>query len=107
MNYEDLKNILRDLKKMFRCTKCHRRFMDRNISVLATIPTDGIFQLDCESCSHSMLVNISLRSESTIQETTIRENNPIRTSRIITTNDFLDMHIFLDSFNGDFKKLFK
>lgn len=98
MNYEDLKAILRHLKDMMKCTKCDTRFRDKNITILATIPAEGLFQLYCQKCNHSMLVNIAIPAEG--------EGHTI-SKESITANEILDMRNFLKNFNGDFKKLFK
>lgn len=94
MNYEDLKELVRYLKRLVKCSGCKKNFIDKDISVLATISHEGIFQLECSKCENIMLVNIGLKSG--------RQHRSL-----ITKNDILDMHNFLEEFNGNFKELFK
>lgn len=94
MNYEELKFVIRYIKRLVSCSKCNKKFLDRNISVLATFPTEGVFQLDCRHCDHTMIVNIGIQQEAD-------------SGRKITETDVHDMHHFLQKFNGDFKSLFK
>ena len=93
MNYEDLKELIRYLKKVTKCPECNGRFLDKDVSVLATLPMEAIFQLSCSKCKNTMLVNIGIKYE--------RDHRSI-----VTEKDVEDMHKFLGNFNGDFKKLF-
>jgi len=93
MNYEDLKEVTRYLKKATKCSECNKRFLDKDISVLATIPFEAIFQLNCKKCGNVMLVNIGIKPE--------RKHRSI-----VTEDDVENIRDFLGSFNGDFKKLF-
>jgi hypothetical protein len=94
MNYKDLKHLVQYLKEMVKCAECKKRFTDNEISILATLPIEGVFQLDCNKCGHSMLVNVGMKG--------FDENK-----KAISKDDILDMHSFLNKFNGDFKSLFK
>lgn len=93
MNYEDLKELIRHLKKITKCSDCNGQFLDRDVAILATLPLEAIFQLNCKKCGNTMLVNIGIRHE--------REHRSI-----ITQEDIKEMHAFLNNFNGDFKTLF-
>jgi len=95
MNYEDLKELVRYLKKVTKCSECGSHFLNGDVSVLATIPLEAIFQLNCKKCSNTMLVNIGIKHENE------REHRAI-----VTEKDVKEMHSFLDNFNGDFKSLF-
>jgi len=94
MNYENLKILIKYLKDMIECQGCHKAFKENEILLLATLPTDAVFELVCSECKTTVLVNLSMQPVDNM-------------SPIITKNDILDMHNFLEQFNGDFKKLFK
>ena len=93
MSYEDLKEVIRYLKRVTKCSECNGRFLDKDVSVLATLPFEAIFQLNCKKCGNTMLVNIGLKPE--------REHRSI-----VTEDDVENIHNFLHTFNGDFKNLF-
>lgn len=93
MNYEDLKELIRYLKKVTKCSECNGRFIDNDVFILATLPLEAIFQLNCRSCENTMLVNIGIKYE--------RDHRSL-----ITKEDVEKMHNFLGNFNGDFKNLF-
>lgn len=93
MNYEDLKELIRYLKKVTKCSDCNGHFLDKDVSILATLPMEAIFQLNCRKCDNAMLVNIGITHE--------------RNHRaIVTEEDVKEMRHFLGNFNGDFKNLF-
>jgi hypothetical protein len=94
MNYEELKQLINYLKDMVACQKCNKRFTESEVYILATLPTEAIFELKCKKCKTATLVNLSM--------TPVDKNAPI-----ITKNDIIDMHNFLEQFNGDFKQIFK
>lgn len=93
MDYEDLKELIRYLKKVTKCSECNGHFLDRDVSVLATLPLEAIFQLNCRKCDNTMLVNIGIKYE--------RDHRSI-----VTKEDIRSMRSFLGNFNGDFKNLF-
>lgn len=94
MNYEELKFVIRYIKKFVTCSKCESKFTDQNINILATLPVEAVFQINCAHCKHMMFVNIGIQ----------HENNE---NKVISKRDIETMHKFLEKFNGDFKSLFK
>ncbi len=94
MNYKDLKELVRYLKEVTKCPHCKKRFIERDISILATLPAEAVFQLDCHNCHNTILVNIGM-------------NNQEEISPGINKDDINSMRSFLSEFNGDFKQLFK
>lgn len=94
MNFDDLKQVIKHLKNSVSCTNCSKKFLYKNISVLLTMLTEGLFSMKCGKCGYMTIVEVGL--------------TPHRSHRTIVTNkDVNEMHEFLDNFNGDFKQLFK
>lgn len=94
MNYKDLKELIKYLRDVTKCPHCKKVFLESDVSILATLPTEAVFQLDCHNCHNTLLVNIGL-------------NNHNQTNSVISSDDISNMHEFLTEFNGDFKQLFK
>jgi len=94
MHYENLKQMVGYLRDMVKCTKCHNAFEEKDILILATLPTEVIFECVCNKCKNTTLANLVMQP--------LGKNEPI-----IGKKDVTDMHDFLEAFNGDFKKLFK
>ncbi|MFC1655677.1 hypothetical protein ACFL3C_02300 [Patescibacteria group bacterium] len=94
MNYKDLKELVKYLKEVTKCPHCKKRFVERDVSILATLPAEAVFQLDCHSCHNTILVNIGMDNQDKIGSS-------------ISDEDINSMRDFLSEFNGDFKQLFK
>ena len=93
MQYNDLKDLVQYLKETTKCPSCRRNYLNKNINVLAILPSEVIIQLECHKCHSSTLVTAG--------------KNLDTPATVINKNDIIDMHNFLTGFNGDFKTLFK
>jgi len=94
MNFDNLKEVVRHLKKTLPCKNCNKTYLYKNISVIVATPNEGIFALKCQKCGVVTMAEVGINQE--------REHRAI-----VTKNDVNEMHEFLESFNGDFKSLFK
>ena len=103
MNYTDLQEIIKHLKRVVPCNRCKKRFSSEELQVISTYNNEGLFHLKCTGCSNQLIVHAAIVNKNE------PENMPVQTHQIehhINTNEVLDMHNFLNQFNGDFKELF-
>jgi hypothetical protein len=103
MNFAELKEIIKYLKKTVTCTTCNKKFINEDIRVLSTIGTEGLFHIHCHHCHNEVIVHITI-----FEQTSEKSSISIETRKAgnISENDILDIHNFLKQFNGDFKQLF-
>ncbi len=101
MDYNELKEITKHLKKTVQCNVCNAKFTDKNIKLLSVMNDEGIFQLTCNHCKNEIVVHVTINGGEQ-SEINIKQNNTA-----ISHNDVLDIHNFLQKFTGDFNKLFK
>ena len=121
MNFSELQQIIKYLKKTLPCAECQHVYDNEGIEVLSTFDDQGLFNLNCHQCNNQILVHITISDEERdlsepkkSGKQTIRAHRAINDKDIttnisgkqISTNDVIDMHTFLNKFNGDFKKLF-
>lgn len=122
MNFSELSQIVRYLKKTLPCNSCQANYDPADIEVLSTFDDQGLFSLKCPKCQNQLLVHITISDEErNLSEPKSKGTQMIRAHRAITesevehrtlstqmisTNDVIDMHSFLGQFNGDFKQLF-
>lgn len=121
MNFSELQQIVKYLRKTLPCSHCQSSYDNEGIEVLSTFDDQGLFNLNCPKCKHQLLVHITISDEEKnlsdpekANQQTIRAHRSINDKDItasfpvnqISTNDVIDMHTFLNQFNGDFKKLF-
>lgn len=103
MNFDELKEIIKHLKKVVPCNTCNRRFENDGIKVLSTYGTEGLFHFSCFNCLNQLLVHVSIVDQ---DDKTNGLNIQATNAPNISSNDVLDIHNFLSGFNGDFKNLF-
>lgn len=103
MTYNELKSIIKHLKKEVPCNSCDKKFDDNSIKVLSSYNSDAIFHFDCPHCKNQLIIHVSVLEQN---EKESKINISAHKPENISKNDILDIHNFLSQFNGDFKKLF-
>lgn len=98
MNYPEIKNVIKHLKKTCKCLNCESKFNYEDINVIATTNTEGLFETRCKNCESSTIVTVLLEPNVKIA--------PYRIHGRISGNEVLDMKNFLNKFDGNFKKIF-
>lgn len=121
MNFSELSQIVKYLKKTLPCSTCQASYANDGIEVLSTFDDQGLFSLECEKCQTQLLVHITISDEErNLSDPSKKGRQIIRAHRaisdrdiethihghIISTDDVISMHTFLRQFNGDFKELF-
>jgi hypothetical protein len=117
-----IKNIV--LRRMNRCVVCHREFNSEDIHVLSRKPDIWTMLVECDDCHARNFVaavlsdgdpqeaQLALRRltedafEVTGEEATIQPEGPTTGERV-GAGDVVDIHQFLNDFDGDFIRLFR
>src|SRR5262249_6902394 len=108
------------LERMDRCSVCHRTFEPDDIHVLSRKPDVWMMVVQCEDCQARNFVaaligdgdpaaaRMALRELSAEQTPAGAEVEPDRatTGEPLGIDDVIEMHEFLQTFDGDFKSLF-
>ena len=117
-----IKNIV--LKQMNRCVVCHREFETDDIRVLSRKPDIWTMLVECDDCHARNFVAAVLNDGDPKEaqlalrrltadalalgesDETIAPEGPTSGERV-SAGDVVDMHRFLDEFDGDFIRLFR
>jgi hypothetical protein len=102
MNYADLKEIIKQLKKVVLCNNCQKKFGNEEMNLVTTFQNESLFHLNCGNCGNQLLVHVAIVSKNDASTLSIKTHQGPE----ISQNEALDMHNFLGQFNGDFKQLF-
>ncbi len=96
-----LKNFLQNQY----CNSCGERLKDANVEILAESENHVLAQIDCPHCGAEHIATISeqKRKENNMDN---KKNTPLANSTPITSNDVLDVHKFLQNFDGNYSSLF-
>lgn len=99
MRFSDLANAVRHLMKTTCCSRCKGKHTEHDVNVILTTKLEGLFELRCNKCRGSSIMTVFLSP-------TIETKKTNATVSGISQNDILDVKNFLNSFDGNFKKLF-
>jgi len=119
------------VERMDRCTVCHRRFVEDDVEVVSRKSDVWLMIVQCKDChsrSFAAVVGesssaidteslIGFRSDGSIEitfemdadmfDTDMAGAEEIESAPAVDIDDLLEMHEFLESFDGDFDSLFR
>lgn len=110
---ERIKRLM--LAAVSRCSACHRSYTLDDFAVLGHREHLWMVTVICAGCHHQGFVTAVIQGRPTprpkITPPLLPELSPAERARFATatpvaTDDLLDLHLFLDEFDGDFASLF-
>ena len=102
MNFNELKQLIKEIKATITCRECKGPFKDKDIRVIGTVFNEGFLHARCPECKHDMIINVVF-AQIQRKHRNVKSPQPMK---IVTKNDILDMRNFLKQFDGDFISLF-
>lgn len=116
------------LRNMNRCVVCHREYSTQDIEIISRNSDIWTMLVECEDCharnfvaavlndadpQEAQLALRRLTEDAILRYEQDRDHNdriapegPIDGPRV-SASDVIDMHLFLEDFDGDFQKLFR
>ncbi|MDD4875908.1 MAG: hypothetical protein PHQ86_02070 [Dehalococcoidales bacterium] len=101
--------IIKRFMTSIKCSVCGQHYDIDDVQILDHKENLWFFSVSCSNCKTQCLVAAVIKEDrkpSGITDLTEVELDKFRNLDNITTNEVLDMHSFLESFNGDFTQLF-
>lgn len=103
MNYKEFKEIMAYLKRTVKCNKCKKKAMDEKIYIIGYLFNELALHVQCPECGNNIVIKVTLHDDTeTEKNMTISQHD----APPVSHNDVIDVHNFLNNFNGDFKKIF-
>ena len=102
--------LLKQLISSRRCRVCRQTFDRNHVRVAARDEQLWIVSARCTTCRHQQVFWVKLKptgGESVLRDVSDEEEEQFAAMDPITLDDVLDTHLFLSTFNGDFKTLFR
>jgi hypothetical protein len=110
----DFKKIIEWLSQILRCPICGHRYNLEQTKIIDSKenkPTTGanlLVHTDCESCRSSVVFSIAVDgpevfSVGMVTDLTSTDTTKFQNSQVLTAGDVLDVHRFLQEFDGDFR----
>ena len=106
MDINEIQNAVKHLTKTSECLNCSKKYEETDIQVLTTTQHEGLFELRCHECNASTIVTVLMSAESELKNRIEKRPQGVKKQAKITDNDILDIKNFLNSFDGNFKKIF-
>lgn len=105
MNFKDVQNAAKHLKKTCKCQSCNDKkgYSLEDISIIATTKIEALFELTCPACGATSIVTVFSDPHFEVKSPSSFEG---RRHKKVSQNDILDMKNFLNNFDGNFKKIF-
>ncbi len=100
---------LKQLISTYRCHVCRRSFQRDHVRLAARHEQLWIVSVRCTLCRNQQVFWIALKDEvgeSVLRDVARSDEPSPPEEEPLTLDDVLDMHEFLESFNGDFQRLF-
>jgi len=117
MNFNQLKEILKNIKEKITCSKCECNFSSDDIYVLGAFGEKCVFMVSCRECETQMLVTATINENNMPSLGDLEKITDISTNKKVQKNsmsdhgiscdDVLEVHTFLKDFDGNFKNLMK
>lgn len=93
------------LQTVQQCLRCQQPFQEQDIHLLGQMGETYILSIYCRSCQTLVVIGLAISSPSA--GTAPADEEPLVHLTPIGNDDLLEMHLFLDQFDGDFRLLFK
>ncbi len=116
MTFNDFCQVIKHLRKNYKCPACNETFNINYIHIVANAGNEGILFIECTKCLNPIFVIFSLNPD--IPELIIKtrthkniKNAPEKYSKKnyapVNQNDILDMYNFLKNHQGDLTPFLK
>lgn len=103
MDLNEFKEIIKHIKKTVPCSECQKKFTDNEVKLVSQMGSEVLFNFDCNRCKNQLLIHVTLASQK--QNKNRLKINSHKGAQI-SHDEVLDIHNFLEKFNGDFRSLF-
>ncbi len=100
--------LIKRLMSSIKCGCCGQQYHSYEIDVLGHNEDMWFLQVRCKACHTQSLVAAIIKETRSpaVTDLTEAETDRSRHSDLVSADDVLNMHCFLDKFDGDFSHLF-
>ncbi|MCX8126770.1 MAG: hypothetical protein N3E40_06520 [Dehalococcoidia bacterium] len=101
--------VIRQLISILKCTTCGRSYQETGIKVLSHKGNIWFINVRCSFCDSQNLVAAIVKEaedHTKVTDLTPEEYTLFASRPPVNANDVLNIHYFLEDFDGDFKSLF-
>lgn len=109
MDNNQIRELIKNLQISMRCPKCGKKYNLDEIFLKSYVGNTYFLQLNCSNCRTSVYASISVTGnlQNILKNIEKRQKHKNIVSQNIQANDIIDMHQFLEDFDGDFQSILK
>ncbi len=107
MNLEQLKKAIKYLQANCPCINCGKKHRANDINIIASTKIEGLFEVHCSKCQSSSMISVMISKLAESDRPHRNLDLEAKQRQKVSENDILDVKNFLNSFDGNFKKIFK
>lgn len=101
-------NLIRRLIATIKCGKCGLNYHVDDVKIIQQNDDMWFLKVYCPSCDTKSMVAALIKKEpEAVSDLTDAEVAEFQSLGVVAADDVLDMHRFLDEFDGDFTRLFR
>src|SRR6059058_3611045 len=100
-------NALKRYVSTFRCQVCRCSYEGDQVRVAARHDQLWVVSVRCRRCRNQQLFYFAPRENELMVDASPEEDERFSAMQELTFDEVLDMHLFLEEFNGNFKGLFE
>ena len=104
-----IEDVIKDLMASMECDICGERYGVDNVDIISHEEDLWFLRVICPACQTQCLVTAVIREgrmPQVITDLTEAELDRFRDAGVLTADEVLDVHNFLEDFDGDFSRLF-
>jgi len=111
MNFDQLREIIKNVKTRLTCSSCNSNYLNEDIHVLNAIADKCVLLVNCKECGTPMLVTATVNqnklsfSHDEVNQNKSKISEKALVEQEITCDDVLEIHGFLKDFDGDFETI--
>lgn len=123
MNSHQLEELIKNIQMMIKCPSCGSSYKKENINFLGQMGQAVLVQLNCYICKMPVMATIVIQASgklpsfkdveelsknlpSSFSLNKKKEKDNITRDKPVTSDEILELHEFLEDFDGNFKSLF-
>ncbi len=107
MLYSEFRSLVEQLIREVTCPSCKSKHTEADMTILGSFKDEIYLHIKCPKCNTQSLVNAAIN-----RYRELRKHQGLKIRNLgekvgpITRNEVVEIHNFLENFDGDFKKLF-
>lgn len=104
-----LEELINNIQAMIKCPHCGSHYDRRNISIVGQMGQSVLVQLNCGVCKMPVMATIVAQNIYKNDKQSLGSQKSLSgdvSDGPVAADEIIEMHNFLDSFDGDFEQLF-